>query len=665
MYFLMPTLNLKMFILFGDFNLDLIKLNENKQVKEYVDLLFSFGFLQIVTRPTRLSSSSATLIDHIITNVSHPVYETSILTASISDHFPIFFNIPFNRPPIKARTVESRNFSDANIAKFQNAIRNFNWNHVSDSNCAQEAYNNFNSSFMLLYNMYFPVVVTKINRNFHKLDPWMTNGILTSRQRKNHLYSVSLKNPSPVNSNNFKKFRNIYNTVLRASKKLYYENQLKNNLTNLKKTWQIINTAIKKPGKKNKLISNLHINGTNVNDPKAMADHFNKFFSTAALDIVNSINPSDIIPEESVPLNPVTFSLSNVPVSPSEIIDACKILLPKKTEDFNGISTFFIKKIIMSISKPLQHIFSLSFSTGIIPSQLKIAKIIPVYKSGDPSMPDNYRPISLLSCFSKIMEKVVYLRLFNFLDNCEILTKFQFGFRPLHSTVHPMTYLLNFVSNSLNEKKHAMALFCDLRKAFDSCDHSILLRKLSKIGIRNTELLWFTNYLTNRQQFVHVNGHSSSLINILLGVPQGSILGPILFLLYINDLPLCSNLTSLLFADDTTLLACSDNIEDLFNFVNFEFRKVVEFFRSNKIALHPSKTKYLIFSNSHFANNFDAQIFCNFNNSNDSNPTLISPVIRVKSTDDIPAIRFLGVFFDPSLNFKYHISTIRTKLSKA
>jgi len=239
--------------IFGDFNLDLIKLNKNKQVKEYVDLLFSFGFLQIVTRPTRLSSSSATLIDHIITNVSHPVYETSILTASISDHFPIFFNIPFNRPPIKARTVESRNFSDANIAKFQNAIRNFNWNHVSDSNCAQEAYNNFNSSFMLLYNMYFPVVVTKINRNFHKLDPWMTNGILTSRQRKNHLYSVSLKNPSPVNSNNFKKFRNIYNTVLRASKKLYYEYQLKNNLTNLKKTWQIINTAIKKPGKKTNL----------------------------------------------------------------------------------------------------------------------------------------------------------------------------------------------------------------------------------------------------------------------------------------------------------------------------------------------------------------------------------------------------------------------------
>jgi len=178
-------------------------------------------------------------------------------------------------------------------------------------------------------------------------------------------------------------------------------------------------------------------------------------------------------------------------------------------------------------------------------------------------------------------------------------------------------------------------------------------------------ILWFTNYLTNRQQFVHVNGHSSSLIQILLGVPQGSILGPILFLLYINDLPLSSNLISLLFADDTTLLACSDTIEDLLNFVNLEFRKVVEFFRSNKIALHPNKTKYVIFSNSPYVINFDSQIFCNFNNSNETNPTLISQVVRVKSTDEIPAVRFLGAFFDPNLNFKFHISTIRTKLSKA
>jgi len=328
---------------------------------------------------------------------------------------------------------------------------------------------------------------------------------------------------------------------------------------------------------------------------------------------------------------------------------------------------FFIKKVILSISAPLKHIFNLSFNSGSIPNQLKIAKVIPIYKSGDKTSSDNYRPISLLSCFSKIMEKIVYIRLSNFLERCDILSKFQFGFRPNHSTIHPMTKLLNFVSKALNEKKHALALFCDLRKAFDSCNHEILLKKLEKIGIRNNELLWFKNYLTNRKQFVFLNGHASSLIEILLGVPQGSILGPILFLLYINDLPVCSELTSLLFADDTTLLACSDNIEELYNFVNHEFRKVVEFFRINKIALHPNKTKYMLFSNSNTAINFNAQLYCNFNNENthDPNPSLIIPITRVKSSDEISAIRFLGVHFDPNLNFKFHISTIQSKLSKA
>ena len=164
-----------------------------------------------------------------------------------------------------------------------------------------------------------------------------------------------------------------------------------------------------------------------------------------------------------------------------------------------------------------------------------------------------------------------------------------------------------------------------------------------------------------------VNGYSSLLLEILLGVPQGSILGPILFLLYINDLPVCSQLISLLFADDTTLLASSDSIQDLYNFVNVEFQKVVEFFRSNKIALHPNKTKYMIFSNSNYAINFDAQIYCNFNNENvhDFNPNFVFPISRVKCNDEIPAIRFLGVHFDPNLTFKYHISTIQSKLSKA
>ena len=207
---------------------------------------------------------------------------------------------------------------------------------------------------------------------------------------------------------------------------------------------------------------------------------------------------------------------------------------------------------------------------GYVHNQLKIAKVVPIFKSGDPRLPNNYRPISLLSNFSKIIEKVMHTRLSNFLEHNNLLSMSQFGFRKNHSTIHPMILLDNFVTDALNSKKYAMAIFCDLRKAFDTVNHTILLSKLEKIGIRNRELKWFKNYLSGRRQFVSVNGVCSSFLEVLLGVPQGSILGPLLFLIYINDLPGCSNFFTLLFADDTTLLAKADSPEELYSIANNE-----------------------------------------------------------------------------------------------
>ena len=200
---------------------------------------------------------------------------------------------------------------------------------------------------------------------------------------------------------------------------------------------------------------------------------------------------------------------------------------------------------------------------------------------------DNYRPISLLSCYSKIIEKIVCSRLTSFLDTNNLITNSQYGFRKKHSTLHPLIHFQNFISTALDKKQHAVAIFCDLRKAFDTVDHRILLTKLRKLGVRGAELLWFQNYLQNRKQIVCVNGSNSLLLSILIGVPQGSILGPLLFLIYINDLPLCSELLALLFANDTTLLLAGENLDELIVKVNVELQKVTDFFRSHKLALHP------------------------------------------------------------------------------
>ena len=291
-----------------------------------------------------------------------------------------------------------------------------------------------------------------------------------------------------------------------------------------------------------------------------------------------------------------------------------------------------------------------------------MAKIIPIFKNGDPLSLDNYRPISLLSAFSKVLEKIICNRLVVFLEANNLINKNQFGFRKKHSTSHPIIHLLNKVTEASNKRKVSLAIFCDLRKAFDTVDKEILLKKMQKCGITNLELNWFRSYLDDGKQFVKVGEAESSILNITKGVPQGSVLGPILFLLYINDLPECSLLTTFLFADDTTLFATADSLEELMVFANSEFHKVVTFFRAHKMALHPSKTKFILFN----CNEREGvQLFINNNNEHENDQNLMTEIEQIDTNSKIPAIKFLGVFIDPNLSFQYHIKQICNKISRS
>lgn len=364
--------------------------------------------------------------------------------------------------------------------------------------------------------------------------------------------------------------------------------------------------------------------------------------------------------------NGPVFSFADNPVTHAEILESIKQLQPKKSSDFNGISMFFLKKVINSILKPFHHIVLLSLSTGIVPSQLKIAKVIPIFKSGDHTVMDNYRPISLLSNFSKILEKVVGNRLTSYLEDNELLSPSQYGFRKGRSTMHPLVHFMNSVSTALNKKHHAIAIFCDLRKAFDTVDHKILQKKLKKLGIRGAELEWFKSYLCDRKQFVFVDEKCSPLLAILLGVPQGSILGPLLFLIYINDLPLASALPSYLFADDTMLLQSGSNLNELAIHVNTEFQKVVQYFRANKLALHPNKTQFLIFTHSTLAKENPPNIYINNNDVGaEQDPHKLISIPNINVNSDTPAVKFLGIYIDPALNFKFHIEKMTRKLATA
>lgn len=275
---------------------------------------------------------------------------------------------------------------------------------------------------------------------------------------------------------------------------------------------------------------------------------------------------------------PDNFEFSHV--HPSLVLKLCSKLKPKTSSGPDGISSKLLKAIIPIIIQPFCHLLNLSFKTGYIPNEFKVAKVVPVFKSGERDDFNNYRPISLLSSFSKLFEKVVAMEVLRFINHRDILYIHQYGFRKNHNTNHPMLHFLDRIYNSMNKEtpEFTIGIFIDLKKAFDTVNHDILLKKLDFYGFRSVSNLWFKNYLSGRTQFVSIKGVDSDNKEMICGVPQGSVLGPLLFLLFINDLPQATDFFTLLFADDTTLQLSGSNLEDLYCKANTELLKAQKWF---------------------------------------------------------------------------------------
>jgi hypothetical protein len=496
----------------------------------------------------------------------------------------------------------------------------------------------------------------------------MTSGLLTSRRKKLELQKKALLNPN-VYAIMYRNYRNLYNSVLRASKKMYIDNSFKKYERNPKKTWDLLKETTF--GVKNsQSISEICKNGQPITDKKEMATEFNNFFAMIGKKISDNVPPVAKDPldymDDYDPAKP-KFSF-DIP-GPVHVCDIVKSFECKASTDLDGISTKLLKSIIDVICIPLAHIFKTSLETGIFPNKFKYSRIVPIYKSGDPKSCDNYRPIALVSAISKILEKIVAVRLTNHLQLNDLLYKHQYGFQRNMSTEHNLIHVINFISNALNNGNYCIGVFLDLKKAFDVCSHDILLKKLTKFGINDLELAWFRNYLLNRYQKVDINGQYSDEKLINISVMQGTILGPLLFLCYINDIHKATNLLSFLFADDTSCLAEHKNLNELINFVNCELHKLANWFRCNKMAVNTSKTKFIIFRTKGKKIPDDVSIVFNNNEiGEEENPSLIVKLDRIYNENPIEcdrSFKLLGVYLDEFLSFDKQVSHICAKLARS
>ena len=313
----------------------------------------------------------------------------------------------------------------------------------------------------------------------------------------------------------------------------------------------------------------------------------------------------------------------------------------------NSIPVKAYKLVSHVISPIIANLFNSSLIEGIFPKSFKTAETIPIHKSGSTNLLNNFRPITLSSVLSKIFEKLMREQLIDYLDNINFFIESQFGFRKNLNTSDAINQFLEHCYKSLSNKNHTIALFLDLKKAFDSVDRSILLKKLFHIGIRGHHHKWLTSYLSDRKQYCTVRNENSDTIIMAHGVPQGTVLAPLLFLVYINDLAKCSRCLQFInFADDTTAFVSGNNIDNLYEVVNVEIDNINRWLITNKLAMNETKTVYMLITHSRAEINNEIKI---------SQHTL----------KRVNVAKFLGIFIDEKLTFKRHTEYICKKLSKS
>jgi len=653
----------KMCIFLGDLNLDLLK--RDNITDKYLDCLIGGGFVQCIDKPTRVTGVSKSCLDHIFTKYNDfSEVKSAVIQTAITDHYSTGLTITTTAlPPDTVHTTAlppPHTYLD--YALLTHLLAHSNWAPVTTCNnnvnfCA----NNFSKIVVNCVESSKKIFKCNSTRA-KKLKPWITGDLIRQIRLRDKLNKRVKKQPFNYELfNYYRELKQTLNNSLKQTKRNYYRSKLNESTKNPKKFWGIINELAGRSNKKDSFPIEKFASSTQpltFTLHKKVADDFNIFFANVGKELADAIScgGDPVLSDSDYRLN------SNFTLQPITALDLRRYVYSLRggsAPGYDGISADVLKSNFNTLCDPLLHIVNHSFISGVFPDCFKLAKVFPLYKSNDITNKNNFRPISLLSVFTKIIEKAVKDQLVFYLQTHNILSERQYGFRRDKNISDALFDINKELNYAISDKNHPLLIFLDLKKAFDSVDRSKLLSKMEEIGIRGNAHAWFTSYLSHRSQFVSISDVSSDRMPVDYGVVQGSNLGPVLFLIYINNISKLKLFGKLfLFADDSLIFLQGKTWPEVKEKAMYDLMIVKKWLSQNVLSLNVSKTKFMPISiNKNTDYNLDNLIIHECDDHR-------STVCKCDFIEKVNSYKYLGVFFDERLKWNDHIFYLRNKIRK-